>query len=405
MSHVFGTRIQQRVEAGPFGPYLGRLSEMASAKLEQGFTLQTARFNVRAVAQFGEWLSSKSISLQSVSSEVAEAFRTEQAEDIRGMGFVYALLDKLRETGVCPAEAPKGQPSPLVEDFARFLAQERGLYPSTIEYYSSFVTLFLSERFSEGPVQPSDLVAQDAIAFGLRHAKTWGVKRNGMMVSALRCFFRFLRMRGLTQNDLAGAVLGVPAWSLQGLPKGLDADQVEKLLSHCPRNTAVGRRDYAILQLLARLGLRRGEVANLCLEDIDWQAGELLICGKGRRLHRLPLPQVVGEAIACYLQDGRPPQVGIRRVFVRARPPYRELLSSNAVSDIVRHRLHRAGLPSRGAHALRHGLATQMLGHGASLRQIGLLLRHQRIDTTAIYAKVAHKTLLELALPWPGGAL
>jgi site-specific recombinase XerD len=377
---------------------------MASDKLEQGFTRQTARFNVRAVAQFGEWLSSKSISLESVSSEMAETFRREQAADIRGMGMVYALLDKLREVGVCPTEAPKSRSFPVVEDFVQFLAQERGLCASTIEYYIPFVTLFLSERFSEGPAQPADLVAQDVIAFGLRHAKTWGVKRNGMMVSALRSFFRFLRMRGLTQNDLAGAVLSVPAWSLQGLPKGLDADQVEKLLSHCPRNTAVGRRDYAILQLLARLGLRRGEVANLCLEDIDWQAGELLICGKGRRLHRLPLPKEVGEAIACYLQDGRRPQPGVRRIFVRARPPYQELLSSPAVSDIVRRGLRRAGLPGRGAHMLRHGLATQMLGHGASLRQIGLLLRHQRIDTTAIYAKVSHKTLLELALPWPGGA-
>jgi integrase/recombinase XerD len=184
----------------------------------------------------------------------------------------------------------------------------------------------------------------------------------------------------------------------------MKVEDVNCLLQSCDRSTAKGQRDYAILLLLARLGLRAGEVAALTLDDLDWEAGKLLIRGKGARQDRLPLPHEVGEALAIYLRYGRPP-TAVRHVFVRMRAPRRGFINGQAVGTIVRRTLVQAGLNAalKGAHLLRHSLATELLRNGASLTEIGEVLRHQHIETTRIYAKVDQDTLRTLALPWPGG--
>ena len=226
------------------------------------------------------------------------------------------------------------------------------------------------------------------------------------MVSALRSFFRYLRHRGDIATDLAACVPSIANWQFSALPKFLQPDQVQQVLNQCDRRTAQGRRDYAILLLLARLGLRACEIVSLTLDDIHWQAGEISIQGKGNRSALLPLPPDVGQAIAAYLEKDRP-ACSTRRVFIRMKAPRRGFANSEAISTIVARTLKRAGIdsPHTGAHLFRHTLATQMLRQGATLADIALLLRHRSLNTTTLYAKVDLTALRALAQPWPGGAL
>jgi site-specific recombinase XerD len=225
------------------------------------------------------------------------------------------------------------------------------------------------------------------------------------MVSALRSFFRFLLQRGEIATDLAACVPAVADWRLSTIPKYLGAEEVERLLSSCDRCTGIGRRDHAILLLLARLGLRASEVVVMELDDIDWRAGEIAVRGKGPQHDRLPLLQEVGEALTTYLRRDRP-SVSTRRVFVRVRAPLRGFAGPVAISTIVRRAIQRADLRGLGkgvaAHLLRHSLATGLLRDGASMAEIGEVLRHRTPATTEIYAKVDIRSLRSLAQPWPG---
>jgi len=225
------------------------------------------------------------------------------------------------------------------------------------------------------------------------------------MVSGLRSFLRYLRHQGLIAIDLAACVPTIASWRLSTLPKFLSPDQVRQVLGGCDRRTHIGRRDYAILMLLAHLGLRAGEIVVLTLDDLHWDAGAITVRGKGRQQARLPLPHQVGQALVSYLKEGRPRCSG-RRVFIRGRAPRRGLAHASTVSTVVRRALERAGVSSerKGAHLFRHSLATNMLRRGASLTEIGQLLRHRGADTTSIYAKVDLTSLRPLALSWPGGA-
>jgi len=220
----------------------------------------------------------------------------------------------------------------------------------------------------------------------------------------VRSFLQYGRYLGDIRADLHASVPTVANWSMAGIPKSISASQVHSLLAQCDRRTAIGRRDYAVLLLLARLGLRGGEVVELTLDDLDWDEGAIRIRGPARRCDRLPMPADVGAALVDYLRDGRP-ACPARNVFIRSRAPRRGLLGPSAVSCIVFRALRRAGIEShcKGAHLLRHSLATQMLGNGASLSEIGEILRHRNPQTTTIYAKVDLASLHALALPWPGG--
>jgi site-specific recombinase XerD len=279
------------------------------------------------------------------------------------------------------------------------------LAQATIVNYIRFVREFLMDCFASGPATLSRLRSGDVVRFVQRRAPQLQLKTAKLLTTALRSFLQYGRYRGEIQLDLAAAVPLVASWSMPSIPRAIAPDQVRRLLVRINRRTAVGRRDYAIVLLLARLGLRASEVVFLELDDIDWKEGSLSVCGKGGRRLQLPLPVDVGEAIVAYVRHGRSPSTS-RRVFLRARAPLRGFLGPSAVGSIVRHALLRAGIdaPTTGAHQFRHGLATEMLRHGASLSEIGELLGHRSPETTKIYTKVDLDALRTLALPWPGGA-
>ena len=302
-------------------------------------------------------------------------------------------------------EGIHASPSQLhLESFEDYLKSERGLAQATIDRYRSDVLRFLNQRFETIPPRWHELRPTDITDFILRRRREVSPGSIKLVGNALRAFFRFLRVRGDIATDLASAVPSVADWRLSELPKSLEADQVRQLLDSCDRRSGVGQRNYAILLLLARLGLRAGEIVALRLEDLDWKAGEITVRGKGSRRDRLPIPQDVGEALAAYLSDGRP-RCESRRVFITARAPHQGFAGSVAVCSIVSRALARAGLkpPRRGAHLLRHTLATQMLRRGASMVEIAQVLRHSSTSTTEIYTKVDRDALRELAQPWPGG--
>ncbi|MEK7301793.1 MAG: site-specific integrase [Pseudomonadota bacterium] len=280
----------------------------------------------------------------------------------------------------------------------------RALARATIINYVPFIRGFLEGRFGHGRVTLSRLCAGDVVRFVQRQAPYLHLKVAKLMTSALRSFLRYARYLGEVTLDLAAAVPIVANWSMTSIPRAISADHVRQLLASIDRHTALGRRDYAVLLLLAWLGLRASEVAFLELDDIDWKTGRLAVRSKGAQRLELPLPTEVGKAIVAYLRHGRPLSTS-RRVFLRAKAPIRGFQGASGVGSIVRHSLKRAGInaPTTGAHQFRHGLATEMLRQGASLGEIGELLGHRHPQTTMIYSKVDLKALRTLALPWPGG--
>lgn len=409
MDQLFSNPITlNRLKDRPFRPFVSRIDDLVLEMLAQGYTILTLKNQIWLLASFGRWLSAKGVSLGSVRAQTIEEYLSSRygGHDPRH-NFAVILPRLLGKLGAIDIPGPTPTHiDPILADFTRYLANERGLSESTIKNYAGFVKLLLSERFGAEPAEPPSLSAlapSDVTAFMLRHARSFCHGRTMLLTSGLRSFFHYLVLRGVTTQNLAGSVLKVADWRLQSLPKALEPEQVQQLLKHCPRRSAVARRDYAILLLLARLGLRGGEIVHLSLEAIDWEAGEIILFGKSRRVDRLPLPADVGKALAEYLRRDRP-VCSSRRLFLRIRAPHEGFKSSGAVADVVRRALRRAGLapPRTGAHLLRHGLAKQMLRGGASLSEIGQILRHKRVDTTAIYAKVDLEALRPLALPWPG---
>ncbi|GAA2215683.1 hypothetical protein GCM10009850_111510 [Nonomuraea monospora] len=286
----------------------------------------------------------------------------------------------------------------LLAEFRTWLDRERGLSPVSVRCYSKQAKGFLAAVGGPGAV--SDLDAAKVTAFMVDYSRdrnTWSAKA---MVTSLRAFLRFAHVTGRTAVPLAGAVPAVASWRLSALPRGLPAAEIELLLAGCDQNTATGLRDYAVLSLLARLGLRGAEAAALQLSDIDWRAGEIAVTGKGSRTERLPLPVLAGKALAAWLSGGRP-ACESRAVFVTVRRPYRQL-TPEAVRAVMGRACDRAGLERRGAHRLRHALATEMLRAGASLPEVGQVLRHRSQLSTSLYAKVDQDALRPLARPWPG---
>jgi len=397
-----------RLRRGPLAPYLDRL---AARLTEQGYSQQTACKKVRLAADLGRWMERKHLAPRQLDERQVAAFlKTRWRQVPRGssdqatMTFVLRQLRQLNVTPPAAPPTPRSDIDRLEQDYADFLLHERNLTPSSVEEYLPVTRRFLSQRFRDGKVWLKKLHASDVTDFVLNQTPQRGRCSAQLMASVLRSFFRFLLQQGRILTNLAAAVPTVAGWRLSELPRFLETEQVERVLRRCDRRKKVGKRDYAMLLLMARLGLRAGEVAKLSLEDIHWRAGELQIRGKGVRVDRLPLPQDVGQALATYLQKGRP-HCSSRRVFIRSKAPHEPLAGSSSVACVVRAALARAQIHSRhqGAHVLRHSLATTMLRQGASMAQIGQVLRHQLPETTEIYAKVDLKALRALALPWPGG--
>lgn len=396
----------------PEGPLARHIVDFAILMRSLAYSLASRKQQVRIAACFSLWLKQNHIGIQDICTDHTIRFLRYRARHVRPWkgdraGLRY-LMDFLRDKKLISAEPISAiQPDTIeycIQAYEQYLREVCALAPSTIVKYISHVRCFLSGCFGDGSIDFARLRADDVVQFVQHQAKRFPPKRAKYVTNALRSFLRYLRHRGDTLSDLAAAVPAVANWSQTSIPRAIPPAQIRQLLASIDRQTAIGRRDYAIVLLLARLGLRSSEVVNLELDDIDWKAGQLTVCGKNGRHNELPLPADVGKAITAYLREGRP-QCTSRRVFLRAKAPACGLRGPCGIASIILHALQRANIkaPTNGAHQFRHGLATEMLRQGASLPEIGDLLGHRHVQTTTIYAKVDLTALRTLALPWPGG--
>jgi len=387
------------------GPLAAYAAGFESELIGRGYSSSTVRLRLWMLNHLSHWLEEEHLALSELTPERATQFlNMRRAKGYQTWLSAHSMalpLEYLRSLGVVPEPATraKGQIDELLDAYHHYLVHERGLAEVTVEYYEGVASLFLSMQ-RNGP-DLAGLSTADVTAFVTRECAVRSVSGAKYLVAALRSWLRYLHMAGLTNAPLAQVVPAVARGRRTSLPRGLEPVYVARLLASCNRGRVVGRRDYAILMLLVRLGLRAGEVAALTLDDVDWHRGEIVIRGKGRRLDPMPLPHDVGEALVGHLRGGRP-RGEDRNLFLRVNAP-RGALRPSAVRAVVHDACVRAGLPPVGTHRLRHTVATEMLRAGGSLPEIAQVLRHRHLDTTAIYAKVDHRELITLAQPWPGG--
>ncbi len=370
----------------------------------------------RHALAFGRWCEGRGVALDALGdNEIARYQRNRgrrraRCADTRRQErqALTLLLIFLRKQGVCTDAASCATPVDRVAaDFAQHLQHNHALASATVDTYVRVARQFLAWRFGHANVCLHDLGPSDSIAFVRQESTRMAPPAVKGVAKALRSFLRFGEFRGEVFAGLAAGVPSVATWTTTPpIPKAIAAEHARRAIDSCDCSTAIGRRDRAVLLLLARLGLRACEIIRLALDDVDWDQAQLRICGKGGRQSLLPLPADVGAAIAAYLQHGRP-TCEDRHLFLRSMAPIRGLLEgSDGVGSIVRYALARAKVeaPHRGSHQFRHALAAHMLRQGASLREIGQVLRHRSPQTTSIYAKVDLAALRTLVMAWPGGA-
>jgi site-specific recombinase XerD len=408
--YFFGNRTTPRtIEALRGGPLASPLEAYARRLHEDGYRTHSGFVQLRLLGCFNRWLDRKGLTGEDVNAATIKQYLRGRAQSRKlrkgDSAALYRLLAMLRPEGSAVTAPPPTPVEAALGLFQQYLRQERSLSEATVINYTPVARSFLSERFPKGALHFQQISAADITAFVQRQAALVTSKRAPLVVTALRSFLRYLFHRGIVDIDLATCVPTIATWSLSHVPRFLAAEQIQKILDSCNKETAIGKRDYALLLLLARLGLRAGEVVALTLDDFDWEAGLVTVRGKGKRIAQMPLPSEVGTAIAEYLSTARP-RCSSRRVFIRTKAPLTGFANSVAICSLVDTAMERAGVESeyRGSHVFRHSLATGMLNHGASLDEIGDLLRHRHPDTTRIYAKVDLVSLRSIALPWPGGS-
>ena len=392
-----------RRKPGQLGPHVEGYRAWLT---DRGYTLQTVRNMLADLGSVGRWMSGEGLVTAQLDEDAMGAFaaarRAAGCRRAFGPRAMIPLLSYLREAGVTPAAKPPLTALGVVlGEYRTWLIQERGLAAATVLRYENTARRFLQQQaMADGALMPAGLTGADVNAFLLRECGRVSAGSAKGRVAELRAVLRFLYLRGVTPLQLGTAVPPVGGWRLATLPPTMTAADVQLLLDSCDRGTEIGVRDFAIMTLVARLGLRSIEVARLELRDVDWRAGELVVRGKARRQDRLPLLTEVGEALAAYLAWGRA-LAGARRVFFTCRAP-RGPIRADLVGDVVERACARVGLPRAGPHRLRHALAAELLRRGAGLAAIGQVLRHQDLATTALYAKVDLITLRQVAQPWPG---
>lgn len=388
------------------GPLAEHAAGLAADLDGRGYAPGTVLHSVRMMAAVSRWLGQRGMAASELDRAVAQRVLAEQHAAGRWrtvrIGSMEAMLSYLRSMGVARAEVGPVSATAvdiMLEGFAAYMSLERGLTDKSVERDRNAVRPFLTQVMGGGCDGLKQLTAQDVTSY-LVEAARLGPGTARRIAGALRSVLRFLYLKELIGAALADAVASVSSRKLCALPRFLTAAQVASILAACDTDTAVGRRDLAVLTVLARLGLRAGEVAGLRLDDIDWKRAEIRIAGKGNRVERLPLPVDVGAAIVAYLRAGRP-QAECREVFLCVKGA-RRAMTRGAVTHVVANASRRAGLGTVFAHRLRHSAATAMLQAGGSLGEIGQVLRHQHVLTTAIYAKVDIGGLRSVARAWPG---
>jgi site-specific recombinase XerD len=399
----------KRLRTGPSAPYI---DGFAATLQEDGYSVASAVRYLRAAVHLGHFLDSTGVSFAIIDAGISESFRLHLPNcccplsngGIRNHHVVFGVKRfhcYLVQLGVCPsAPAPVAEPSdpPLITGFRHWLEVHRGAAAPTVKQYCRGAGELLDALGAD----PSRWDAQQVHALFLAPVDQGGAATVEKRVTAVRAFLRYLITQGQCPADLDQAVPVQAHWRLASLPQCLTSEQLERLVAACEGDSCNRRRDRAIILLLARLGLRAGDVVRMRLIDLEWDNATIRVCGKGRYEVRLPLPQDVGEAVIGYLQC-RPSAVQSDKLFLRTIAPFGPLVSGDGVSSVVKRALERAGIksPAKGAHLLRHTAATEMLRQGVPLEQIGSVLRHRRIDTTAYYAKVDVALLKQIAQPWP----
>jgi len=396
------------IRGGPAGAVIEGFAEVL---FRSGYALITARRHIRSAEHIVRWAGDRDFCVSSLDDALLKRFGRHLSRCRCGR---YACVKRLEVVGGARlflrylqgvTAPPIVEPSPasrdpaVLEEFCEWMRTQRGTQEVTLDNYRIPSRALL--RDCGGAIR----------RLGARYLRQFVLKQNYSMsrweaqrcTTALRMFLRFLIASGRCRAGLLGAIPTVAHWRLAALPKYLSPEEIERIIGSCKVSSPKGQRDRAILLLLARLGLRAGDIVQMRLQDIDWNSAWLHVSGKGRQQTRLPLSQEVGQAIATYLQEGRPP-ASTDLLFLRSRAPFRGFRSHPTVSVIVASAMRRARIkrPSRGAaHLLRHSIASSMLRQGASLQEISALLRHRSIETTEIYAKVDVRGLQQLAQPWP----
>jgi integrase len=398
-----------RARSSLVGPYL---DGFAAALRELGFCRRVGAWCISYAVHLGLWAVAEEVPLGALDEGAVSRFLAHLSGcrcpghhaglHVVARARTSVFVRYLRAAGVIPVPLPPAVATPeLVTGFCEWMRLQRGVTDTTLHQYKSTATALLGglgddpDRYEAGAVRAA--VREVTGGHGPGSAKH--------VATVARAFLRYLAVEGRCRPGLDAAVLPVASWRLASLPRYVPAEDVERIILSCKLDRPCGVRDRAILLLLARLGLRGGDIVRMRLSDLDWVEARLVVVGKGRREVRLPLPQDVGDALLAYLR-GRRPVVGCDRVFLRARAPWRPLANSTSVSVVVERAIERAGVttPTRGAHLLRHSAATAMLREGISLPSIGVVLRHRSTETTAHYAKVDVELLRSVAQPWVGGA-
>lgn len=406
-----------RLRAGILGPYLPTL---ASALQDNHYSVASIRRHLRAADHFGRWLLKQGLTVAEVDWVTVKRY-------VEGLGRLYSpstpqgrlphsalglrgLVDVLRQQGVLGPVAVDHHPLTSVQkwltEFDRYLERIVGCAPNSRNNYLRYARRLLDGRFGGAEIDWPMLSAAEITDFVRQEAAKLQPSAGGQPVTAIRAFLRFLASEGVVPDGLKGAVPPVRTWRHSSLPRTISPDEVERVIAACDSKSIYGLRERAIVLLLARLGLRAGEVIRLRIDDIDWVRGCLLIrAGKTHRERSLPLSQEVGDALIGYLRGARP-SVSYRELFLRWRPPFHPLRSSVSICTLTQNLLKRAGVLVHrpGAHVLRHSLATRMVARGATFKAVADVLGHQSLATTEIYAKLDLDALSQVALPWPGGA-
>jgi site-specific recombinase XerD len=393
----------QALRAGPFRDHAQEFVEHLRSR---GYAEGTIRVKLQILAEMSRWSVRcrvtlfDEVRLAHFLRDQRRRYRTSRGVRATGLQVIQCLRAR-GDLSPAPAVVRRDRASQIESEYASHLREERGVAEGTVAVYLRLVHPFVVKYLGVGSRRSAKLDAAGVIRFVLRQASSVSPCYAKLRVTALRSFLRFAYVRGTTKVDFGAAVPTVRNWRLASLPRFISAADVLRLVRSCDRRTHGGRRDHAILLLLARLGLRAGEVAQLKLEDIDWDAGELIIHGKGQRLDRIPLPPDVGAPLAGYIHRDRP-RCASRAVFVRLQAPLGGLRGIG-IANIVKRAIERVGLqtPSGGAHLLRHSLATDLLRRGSSIPEIAELLRHRSPETTMLYAKVDLAALRRVSPPWP----
>jgi len=395
--------------SGPAGPYLDEFTDWLA---QRGYRQETIRNRLQGVSQFGFWAQTNDIRLQSFSPLALNDFRhylsNRRRLHLSGGQFSIAwlgaqlFLEFLQAKRlVAPSEVPPAATPPeLLGAFEDWMLVHRGVRPSTLANYQHHLIDLLTHL---GEV-PEQFNAAQLRTFILTYAERSSLATAKTRVKATRAFLRFLIATERCPTDLEAAIPKLAEWRLSTLPRYLPPADIERVIAACDNSTAIGIRDKAIILLLARLGLRASEVADLQFDAIGWSQGTFSVTGKSRREVKLPLPQEVGDALLHYLETARPP-ITSNHIFITAIAPWVPITRS-VVKSAAAQAMRRAGVeaPSFGAHVLRHSAATALLRQGVSLQVVGEVLRHRCMDTTAHYAKVDVDLLQQVAKPWPGAA-